>query len=805
MLDSPQEHQDQRAPITAGDLPALPQKVTEDLEILDFIGGGRSGGVWLARNPCTGQTVALKCVWRSRFDDDRQYRLEMQGVRRIFAKGAAADAVIPVHHFLETPTAYAYTMAVADPLPSSDPAEGYRAHSLAAEIRESAPLTPERCLEILEPLSQAVATLEENGLCHADVKPDNVVFRRRLATLADIGLVSQSSSPISAGTRGFVPAEGSPQSRDVFALGKMLYEMLTGVGVEQFPAIPSSTYTALQGDRAGRKVWRSLFALVERACDAGHEEPFPSGAAFHAEVRRLRQDHRHPWLRPAAAAVAALVGVVALPLAASLRSASQGEPAPMALTPSVSTQAQPTPLTLDAAGELLGSYRETLEKRRNSLGMLFEPWGDQVVTKHPMPAPALEELLQFSGQSIPFERISADELGPLGAGASDSFAAALVPTALQDEVGRLLGAFDRRNDFLHKHEFYVPVVHWDSQDDEEELAPVFLRLRRKQIQPIQVLTRVGPAQVFEQGRLISDTGKAFDYLEGTRLEVRKPGYRHCSLVPSPRLPSGIWPVSVEMSPWDGFEQLGPELKNPIGMRFREVEGILVSVFETRVCEMDLYCQETGMKPFHRNPGFGISGDALDHHPAVYVSMQDALSFCDWLTQRDLDLGHLPENFEYRLPTDREWSRAAGLANDVGTSIEARDADARVEATYPWGQSWPPAPGSGNFRDQSASGATNPRITGYEDGFELTSPVGHFSANGRGFHDMQGNAAEWVLDDYNGMTACRGGSWGHADENVFRSKRRTAVSRDRRYRDNLYGFRVVLAPRPISEGTLAVEK
>ena len=53
---------------------------------------------------------------------------------------------------------------------------------------------------------------------------------------------------------------------------------------------------------------------------------------------------------------------------------------------------------------------------------------------------------------------------------------------------------------------------------------------------------------------------------------------------------------------------------------------------------------------------------------------------------------------YRLPTDREWSTAVGLANESGVTPQARDG--KIKNEFPWGKQWPP-PASAFFRAGSS--------------------------------------------------------------------------------------------------------
>ncbi|MEZ5566334.1 MAG: PEGA domain-containing protein [Gammaproteobacteria bacterium] len=138
--------------------------------------------------------------------------------------------------------------------------------------------------------------------------------------------------------------------------------------------------------------------------------------------------------------------------------------------------------------------------------------------------------------------------------------------------------------------------------------------------------------------------------------------------------------------------------------------------------------------------------AAGDHPVVMVSWEDAAAFCDWLSdQEKLPRAYAvtkgkhvlvsPATTGYRLPTEAEWVWAARYNGGGGAR------------KYPWGDSYPPPPGAGNFADQSAKGFVSALVPGYDDGFPVTAPVGSFAPGPLGLYDLGGNAAEWVYDHY----------------------------------------------------------
>jgi hypothetical protein len=133
-----------------------------------------------------------------------------------------------------------------------------------------------------------------------------------------------------------------------------------------------------------------------------------------------------------------------------------------------------------------------------------------------------------------------------------------------------------------------------------------------------------------------------------------------------------------------------------------------------------------------------------------------------LTKRERIAGDLPEDREYRLPLDEEWSAAVGLKKEVGSTPEEKSGKIRL---YSWdipqkrAQSWPPPPGSGNYCGEEWTIGNEPKdwsvIEGYNDGYPRTNPVGRFEANFSGLHDMwatYGNGAK-IGTMIKGKTIC----------------------------------------------------
>ena len=115
-----------------------------------------------------------------------------------------------------------------------------------------------------------------------------------------------------------------------------------------------------------------------------------------------------------------------------------------------------------------------------------------------------------------------------------------------------------------------------------------------------------------------------------------------------------------------------------------------------------------------NPSYFKSAD----RPVEMVSWNDAVEFCNKLTEMEKKAGRVPEGMSYQLPTEAQWEYACRKA---GTTTK-----------YSWGDD------------------INPKLANYKvSGQKLnkTRAVGSYPPNAWGFFDMHGNVWEWTADLY----------------------------------------------------------
>jgi len=258
--------------------------------------------------------------------------------------------------------------------------------------------------------------------------------------------------------------------------------------------------------------------------------------------------------------------------------------------------------------------------------------------------------------------------------------------------------------------------------------------------------------------------------------VSKPGYvdHQTSLTPKPGFTQQI-DVNLkteEQAKWDAIKPQittaeGQSLKlfrsgrltmgasrREVGRRanetLREVELTRPFYLAAREVTNDEFRQ---FKSDHSSGRAGRHSLNGDDQPVVSISWLEAARYCNWLSGRDglppvyrfsgdeLE-GFNAESIGYRLPTEAEWALAARVT-------------AEGLRKFPWGAQFPPTDKAGNFADRSAAAAQGRIISDYDDGFEVTAPVGSFYPTTAGLYDLGGNAAEWIHDYYGRVARASG--------------------------------------------------
>ena len=300
-----------------GSPPAIPDHV-----LLDCIGAGSYGEVWRARNTL-GTLRVVKIVYRIRFEDDRPYQREFNGILKYEPVSRRHEGLVQVLHvgLNETAGYFYYVMELADDAGADGDATNpgrYRPRTLRSNLAGRQRLPPVDAAGLVHRLADALAYLHAQGLVHRDIKPSNVIFVGGVPKLADIGLVAGAGDSLSfVGTEGFIPPEGpgAPQA-DLYGLGKVLYELAIGLDRMDFPQLPPQILNAPDGEAV-----LELNEVITRACEPDPRRRYASVAEMDRDLklflagrslREARKFERHlVWMKRFALAACGLLVLAA--------------------------------------------------------------------------------------------------------------------------------------------------------------------------------------------------------------------------------------------------------------------------------------------------------------------------------------------------------------------------------------------------------------------------------------------------------------------------------------------------------------
>jgi len=810
------------------ELPRVPNH-----ELIRVIGRGSYGEIWMARSEL-GVMRAVKIVDRRTFESGTAFQREFDGMARFEPISREHAGFVDILHVGrdEGDEFFYYVMELADDHTGglcSDP-EGYVPKTLKTEIARRSRLLAEEVVALGLSLTESLAALHREGLVHRDIKPANIIFVGGRPKIADIGLVAASGQASFVGTEGYVPPEGPGAAQgDIYSLGKVLYELAMGKDRLDFPAL--NTRLDSLPDKEGLLRLNDVFL---RACATDPAERYKRADQMHDDLARIRAGkplgRLGPRRWPLVLAILLLLGVAAAgAYYTRLQSARGGvvietdPPGAMVVIGDrmVQSPAQfpSLPLGEQTARVMMAGFEPetrqftieadselklpkiTLSRSHGAAHFTSKPVGATFelrdangrVKSGQCPAElaglltgdyTLIAKLGDREKTLPLA-IRRDETTPL----EIVFPEARVAIASQPRgaeivldgkpVGKApldLALPDGPHDIVAKYK------NWPAQKrtiNVEPDKPVDVKFEF-QHGSVKITSAPGGASVFLHGKEIGTTTLLLEDLE--------PGPVHYELRLKDYEPL---PIDTVVKPGEQTfigktfarrpgPQRGQLWENTLGMKFVPLpsnDAVLMSAWLTRVKDFAVFTAAKG-RP-RQAPDF----DQDEMHPTVLVNHDDAKEFCQWLTEMESAAGKLAEGQHYRLPTDAEWSIAAGLTEENGATPEERDGKVR-EFTWGKAKDWPPPQNAGNFGDGI------PRR--HHDGFPQTSPVGSYAANRLGLFDMVGNVWQWIGEPYSPASrwgVLRGGSWATVKAAELSLSYRNVV--DPAGREGIYGFRCVL--------------
>lgn len=279
--------------------------------IIEWLGEGAMGVVYLAEHTTLGRRVAIKFLSRT----TKEYRA------RFLREARAVSAL--THPNIATVFDYGET-AAGQPYIVMELIEG---QTLSEKLREGSLPLPE-AVRIVSQIAEALGEAHRKGVVHRDVKPSNVVITARgQAKVLDFGLVKQISdeqsldwdpnqktlpstrtrSDVIVGTPLYLSPEQATGKTldgrsDLFALGVVLYECITGqsafaggsvieIGAQVIhvtPVVPSKL-----NDRIPRELDRITMKAIEKKVEARYQSADELVADLHRLLPTLSDDgHR---------------------------------------------------------------------------------------------------------------------------------------------------------------------------------------------------------------------------------------------------------------------------------------------------------------------------------------------------------------------------------------------------------------------------------------------------------------------------------------------------------------------------------
>ncbi len=342
----------------------MPQPTIETLgryKVLDLLGRGAMGVVYKAIDPAIDRVVAIKTI-NLTLSDDELAEYEARFAQEVKAAGRLNHPnIVSIYDVGKTDDFAWMAMEFID------------GHELKTLLRGQKALPVNDGLDIIQQVAEGLAFAHGKDIVHRDIKPSNIMITEdedhAIAKITDFGIARMSSSSVKTMT-GIVlgsPRYMSPEqvlgkkvgpASDIFSLGVVMFETLTGSAPFDSPSINSIMYQTVhepcpQASALNGELPPELDRIVSKAMAKLPEERFASMREFARAIRDARQMLIEP-ASPARASLLKTLGPIPAP-AKPLANLLDGLAAPAPLDPAELTRVAPREAPKPAAPAVSGA------------------------------------------------------------------------------------------------------------------------------------------------------------------------------------------------------------------------------------------------------------------------------------------------------------------------------------------------------------------------------------------------------------------------------------------------------------------